>query len=727
MQEKAFFQTSLDHILAELTRLDLFLHVQMWRMRFLQPDENEVLHHFIPNEEAEARLANPPGRPLWASVTLPDDFNQDVAASLTAMAQQIERLKAESAAQGIELRLETLVERFQLHPFERDVVLLCLAPALDLGYRRLYAYLQEDSGQLYPTVSLMLELICPDVASRVASQRLLSQGAPLLRQQMIAATPPPGGQAAPTLAYQLRLDERIYRYLLDSDELDPLLRPYVTARPDEVALADTPLTASEQARLSTIATGEAQQCFYLQGAAGIGREKTAVALANLRQQSLLVVDCQRLLTVPVEQLSALVRRIVREATLQNGILYWADFDAMLETKMAQQCTLVLEAVATADLVIFGGERDWQPTPRQLSCSYYPIRLHLPTASEREQLWRQSLNGSAAQGEIDITAVATQFRLTGQQIASAATMARTLARWRNPQEARVETADLFTASRRHSNQNLAVLAQQIQPHYRWNDIVLPAEQTAQLRQLLAQVKHRAVVFEEWGFEQRLALGRGVTALFTGQPGTGKTMAADILAGELDLDLYKIDLASVVSKYIGETEKNLAQIFDEAESSNAILFFDEADALFGKRTEVKDSHDRYANLEISYLLQKMDEYEGIVILATNFRENLDDAFVRRIRFIVEFPLPSAIDRRRIWEGIWPSRNLLAADVDLSLLAEQLDVSGGVIRNIGLAAAFLAAAEVPATTPPIQKRHLMAAAIAEYRKIGRFVPHSLQLEAV
>jgi SpoVK/Ycf46/Vps4 family AAA+-type ATPase len=338
---------------------------------------------------------------------------------------------------------------------------------------------------------------------------------------------------------------------------------------------------------------------------------------------------------------------------------------------------------------------------------------MPAAAERRRLWEKLVEGQAE--NLNLEAAANQFRLSGGQIQDAAATARNLARRRDPEKVELETADLFAASRLHSSQKLTRLAQKIRPHHSWQDIILPAEQVAQLRALCDQVIHRAQVLERWGFEQKLALGRGTHALFTGRPGTGKTMAAGILAGELELDLYKIDLSSVVSKYIGETEKNLSHIFTEAETTNAILFFDEADALFGKRTEVKDSHDRYANLEISYLLQKMDEYDGVVILATNFRENLDQAFVRRIRFIIEFPLPAAEDRRQIWQGIWPEQAPLAGDVDLGWLAEQLEISGGNIRNIALSAAFLAAAEA-GQEATITMAHLLQATESEYKKIGK-----------
>jgi len=694
-------------------------------MRHLQPDDNELLAYYIPDEEIDARMAQPPGRPLWASVTLPDDFNQDVQQSLDQMHKQINALKTATLAKGIALRLELLVEQFELRPFERDVILLCLAPELDLGYLRLYAYLQDDVNQKYPTIDLMLNLLCPDVETKIACQSMLASTAPLLQHQILHIAPPTGMQSAPALAHLLKLDDRIRRYLLDDDTPDEQLQPYIQLNHEPAAWLDLFLPASLPKRLQQLASRTGPQLFYFQGTYGMGRLKTAVSLATSLNQQLMIVNCQRLQAAPPEQFTSLTQRIVREAGLQAALVYWQNFDVFLQDDNQVQRDIVLAAIARQpSLTILSGKKQWLPGENLIAIPFFYIPFVLPTATERQHLWQQNLNGQGT--AVDLQTVASQFRLSGGQIRDAATTAQSLARWRDPKRGKVQTADLFKASRLHSNQKLSTLAQQIRPHYIWTDIILPENQLAQLRQLVDQVKYQARVFEEWGFATKLALGRGVNALFTGQPGTGKTMAADILAGELELDLYKIDLSSVVSKYIGETEKNLARIFAEAETSNAVLFFDEADALFGKRTEVKDSHDRYANLEISYLLQKMDEYEGVVILATNLRENLDDAFVRRIRFIVEFPLPTAADRLHIWQGVWPDQAPLAADIDLPLLAEQLDVAGGIIRNIALAAAFLAAAasgrngEIAST---ITMTHLLKATDDEYRKMGRFLPHSLQ----
>jgi SpoVK/Ycf46/Vps4 family AAA+-type ATPase len=311
-------------------------------------------------------------------------------------------------------------------------------------------------------------------------------------------------------------------------------------------------------------------------------------------------------------------------------------------------------------------------------------------------------------------LATKFRFTPGQIQDTVSTARNLARWRDPAAGQVTMDDLYAASRLQSNQKLRELARKITPHYTWDDIVLPADRMRQLREIVNQIKYRAQVYEVWGFDRKLAMGKGLNALFAGPSGTGKTMAADIMAGELGLDLYKIDLSSVVSKYIGETEKNLARIFMEAETSNAILFFDEADALFGKRSEVRDAHDRYANIEISYLLQRMEEYDGMVILATNLSKNLDDAFVRRMHFTLEFPFPDVKHRRRIWEKIWPTETPRSSKLDLDFMARRIEVAGGNIRNIALAAAFLAADDGAV----IDMRHLMRATQREYQKMGKVV---------
>jgi SpoVK/Ycf46/Vps4 family AAA+-type ATPase len=305
----------------------------------------------------------------------------------------------------------------------------------------------------------------------------------------------------------------------------------------------------------------------------------------------------------------------------------------------------------------------------------------------------------------------QFTLAPRDVARAVAGAARSARLRaGGAPAPVTAGDLWDACRAETAWELEGLARRIEPRRRWDDIVLPPDVAAQLREIAAQVAHRGQVYERWGFGARLTRGSGITALFAGPSGTGKTLAAEILATELRLELIAVDLAGVVSKYIGETEKNLRRVFDAAERSGAILFFDEADALFGKRTDVKDSHDRYANIEVNYLLQRMEEYRGLAILATNRKTALDRAFLRRLRFLVDFPFPDAGDRRRIWRRVVPAEAETEA-LDFDALA-RLEIPGGNIRNVALNAAFLAAGD----GAPIGMRHVMRAARREYAKIDR-----------
>ncbi|MGH9940715.1 MAG: ATP-binding protein, partial [Blastocatellia bacterium] len=369
--------------------------------------------------------------------------------------------------------------------------------------------------------------------------------------------------------------------------------------------------------------------------------------------------------------------------------------------------------AFSRLTFLLGAQAWRPLGQLHEELFIELELPRADARDRKRLWESMLNGryQFAAG-VDWGVLASKFRFSPGQMRDALAAAETLARWRSHADARITMADLHAACRAQSTPKLSALARKVEPKYEWDDIALPDDQMAQLREVCQQAKHRSIVYGQWGFDRKLSLGKGLSALFSGPPGTGKTMAAEVVANELQLDLYRIDLSQVVSKYIGETEKNLRQIFHEAQTSNAILFFDEADALFGKRSEVKDAHDRYANIEIGYLLQKMEEYDGVAILATNLRQNIDEAFVRRMQVIVEFPFPDETYRRRIWEVIFPHEAPLDEDVDFAMLAREVRLAGGNIKNIALAAAFYAAEE----GRNIAMRHLLCATWREHQKIGR-----------
>ena len=454
---------------------------------------------------------------------------------------------------------------------------------------------------------------------------------------------------------------------------------------------------------------------YLGGRWGGEQRGQALAACERLGLALIRVDSAALRAAP--DLDSQLRRLRRDARLLHAALFFDGWDEASEDNTSAGNAdaferSVKQALLGHPLPVILAGRAARP-PRRGPELHLLAEVPEPTYGERLRYWEAAIEGPDAAEHAG--RLAATFRLGVEQIDAAARMARSLARWRGAE--RTDVGDLLTGARLQSQPRLSDVARRIEARYGWDDIVLPPDRITQLREIALQVLHQHVVYEQWGFAPKASLGRGVSALFVGDSGTGKTMAAEVIGSALGLDLYKIDLSGLVSKYIGETEKNLARVFDEAQGANAILFFDEADAVFGKRTEVRDSHDRYANIEVSYLLQKIEEYDGIVVLSSNLRANLDDAFLRRLKAIIDFPLPDEGDRRRIWQLNLTADVPLAADVDLDFLARQFRVSGGNIKNIALLAAFLAAGE----ESPLAMRHLIRAARREYQKLGRLVTES------
>jgi hypothetical protein len=445
------------------------------------------------------------------------------------------------------------------------------------------------------------------------------------------------------------------------------------------------------------------------------RRVPAEAFCGALGRPLLVLRADRLADAG-EALPELLSLAVREARLRRAGVYLDRADRFLLEERTAELAPLLEPVAGPESppVFVGAAVAWPGGPYGV----VPLRIDvpLPDALVRARLWEAALAhlGATLAADADLQHVAAAFRHGADRIAAAAATACSLAAIRSPDDPRIGTADLLSACRRHADHRIDRLAEYIAPSRGWDDLILPGEATQQLRELHDHIRYREKVHHDWGFAERLGIGLGVNALFAGAPGTGKTMAAEVLAGSLGLDLYRIDLSSTVSKYIGETEKNLARLFDEAASGDAILFFDEADALFGKRTQVRDAHDRYANLETSYLLQRLETHAGVVILATNLRKNMDEAFARRLHVTVEFAVPGESDRRRIWERLIPRSAPLDPAVDFAALARWIELPGGNLRNIALAAAFLAAAE----SESISMTHLTRAARREYNKLGTVI---------
>jgi Winged helix domain, variant/ATPase family associated with various cellular activities (AAA) len=708
------YACSIEHILAELERIDLLIQLQIGRARQLH-QEDEFQGLYISEQEVDSLLAQPIGMPRWA-LARPAAAGENAGPTLDRLRGQIEARKDASIRHGVALHLENLASTFHLSNFDIDVILICFAAELDLRYERLYAYLQDDVTRKRPGVDLALNLLCPSFPAKLAARDRFSGTSPLLKYQLISLSEDAGHPKAPLLNRYLKLDERIVDYLLGGEQIDLRLGRQVSLVQPKQTLEDLILPADLLHRLKLLfenhRNGERGLNLYFQGPYGVGKRSTAGALVQLVGLKLLVVNGEQAPS-PDAEFASMVQLIAREAALQGAAIYWHGFDSLVSADQRSRLILLLQELQERKGVVFlAGETVWEPSDIPELPPFVRIEFPLPAYSDRMLFWGAALQGIAST-EVDTAGLANKFRFTGGQIRDAALTAQNLARRRDPQDASVNMVDLLEACRLQSNRKLATLATRIKPHYAWSDIVLPPDTLRQLREICNAVEYRSIVYDEWGFDNKLSLGKGLGLLFAGPSGTGKTMAAEILAGELGLDLYKIDLSTVISKYIGETEKNLARIFAEAATSNAVLFFDEADALFGKRSEVRDSHDRYANIEINYLLQRMEEYEGTVILATNLRKNMDDAFVRRIQFTIEFPFPAAGQRLAIWQRVWP-KNMPRKDLDLDFMARRFEISGGNIRNIALSAAFLGAEDGGC----VMMKHLIRATWQEYQKMGKVV---------
>ncbi|MFO7684163.1 MAG: AAA family ATPase [Chloroflexota bacterium] len=622
-----------------------------------------------------------------------------------------------------------LSRTFNLTPFDCDVLLLALAPEIDRRYERIYAYLQDHVARKRPSVDLALNLLCPDAVQRLEQRQRFAPAAPLRRHGLLQLLPERDSEQPSLLAHILKADPLVVQLLLGQPQLDERLAlwaDYTAPPPQETPAALGEGTVRRLLSLTEMAQAyQAPCCLHFYGLPGTGKRQTAVYLAAHLQTPLLEINLQRLRNNQSDWREPL-RIALRQQHFQRCLLYLSPLDAVAPPEFSLfAADLLALAVEAQGVTILAGQRPFLPQTEHM-LDVIPVPFDVPGAQTRRRLWQVQLDRYQLPTDETTSAdLATRFRLTPHQIETAVRAARTQADWQQlgveGSETAVSPDQLFAAARRQCGHDLAALAQKITPLYTWSDIVLPDETATQLHEICRRVACRYQVLYEWGFDAKLSLGKGTNALFSGPSGTGKTMAAEIIARELGLDLYKIDLSGVVSKYIGETEKNLNRIFRAAENANAILFFDEADALFGKRSEVRDSHDRYANIEISYLLQKMEEYPGLTILATNLRQNLDDAFVRRLAFMVHFPFPDETSRQQIWQGVWPRQTPLHAEVDLDLFARRFKLSGGSIKNMALAAAFLAADE----DSPVTMTHLYQAARREYQKMGKAISLS-EIEA-
>jgi AAA+ superfamily predicted ATPase len=727
---QSFYENSFQHLQDELKKIDLLIR---WQVRRLRQSRNKAFPEeyaglFISEEEIDCLLKhNVQPQKTDKPSPSPSSDHEELNKHLSQLNQLTSQKAAASLKKGKYLSLFHLSHLFGLSPFEVYCLLICLAVELDWRYERLFAYLQNDVTKKRPTVGLILQLLTYSMEERFSLWPQFSSRATLFKYNLLRFSDQASEKQAPLISRSLKLDDRIVEFLLEFNPVDSRIESFVRLLKPQMELEDVIIPGELKEKVNRLslelkgATGQGKAYFsfphcilYLKGSYGGGQQQTAEAVCSRLDLRLLQVDLGAL-PVGLMPFDQCLRLILREALLQSSGVYLKGFDHYAEEveKNGKRDEVILRTLEEyPGLVFLEGEKSWEPKLGNSQLNFFTLNYPLPTYTLRRKLWSSLLDGYPQKEQLDTVALANKFRLTRGQIKDAIQTAKNTIFLRGADNSGMTMEDIYEACRAVSNQKLVSLSKKIKARYTWNDIVLPEEKFNQLVEICNYVRYRHVVYGDWGFGKKLSLGKGLNALFFGPSGTGKTMAAEVIASDLGLDLYKIDLSTVVSKYVGETEKNLSKIFTEAETSNSILFFDEADALFGKRSEVKDAHDRYANIEVGYLLQKMEEYEGIVVLATNMMRNMDDAFVRRMHFTVEFPFPDEEHRLKIWKTLLPEEVPRTEGLDFPFLAKKFKIAGGNIKNILVAAAFLAAQN----SKRLDMKHLILASKREFQKMGK-----------
>lgn len=667
---------SLSHLLARLRIIESRVRRAVESRRGDDPEPHDPFRGLYLSDDAVARLLAAGCSPL------PPEPSE--AAGLDA----VERHADTAEQAGADIRLRRLAREFQLEPLDLEVLLVALAPDVDPRFEQLYGYLNDDVTRRRASIGLALALCGVSEASAVARARFTAH-CPLVAGGLIAVEDPD----RPLLSRALRVPDPVLSHLLGDDAPDPALVDVLASAPPGVA-GD----ADGLARVLASGVGLA----YLREQPAASGVALACAAARVSGRPARVLDLRRLASCPDP--TGLAAAAVRDARLAGAVLVGSPVDALTDE-------VIREFTRSPGTVALAGTVTWDP----LWAATPPLLLDVPPADPRQRsaLWRACLDGDLAPG-LDAESATAQFVLSPEQVVRAAGSARTRAALRGGP---VTEDDLRHGARAQNAVGLERLARRIPPGVGWDDLVLPDATLARLREIALRARNRHRVLGEWQMRPGGGRGRGVTALFAGDSGTGKTMSAEVIAADLGLDLYAVDLSSVVDKYVGETEKNLERIFSEAAGVNAVLLFDEADAIFGKRSEVRDAHDRYANLESAYLLQRMESFDGLAILATNLRANLDEAFTRRLDVIIDFPMPDEPMRRRLWDRCLGARIPRASDLDLGFCARSFELSGGNIRSAVVTAAYLASDQ----DRPVTNRDLVSAVHREYRKLGRLTLES------
>ncbi len=607
---------------------------------------------------------------------------------------------------GDDLPLIRLCRLFSCDRFELFVVATLLCCELDRKYEKLFTYLQDDITQKKPAVQTLIRLWASPLDTVSDYYGYFSEGGTLLRYLCVG-----NGENCDSRGHRGSMTLSLSRAVLDflTDSLSVSYERWRVQEPLHGLYAFSTLSDLVAGAARADTDGKTT-VIHLVGRKGSGRKFICKHAAKGQGRDILFLRAEEL--CDAESAERALYDAVCTCVLQDCILCLTDFDQLLAEEMHAKLSEVTKALnhgcsVLGNVVFATSEEKWQEA--QLDPSIVKTDFEVPDTDEAQRLilWEKFMEQYDLKTDANAAEMAAKFRFNPGQIEAAVRRSTDLARLSGRDT--VSTELLHQSCYDQVVVGLNSLASPIKPAYDWEDLVLPKSEVQMLKDACAHVKYRHTVYNTWGFSKKAAYGRGLSMLFAGPPGTGKTMAAQVVTNQLHMQMYKIQLSQIVSKYIGETEKNLRQVFTEAKNANCILFFDEMDALFGKRSEVKDSHDRHANIETAYLLQQMEEYDGVVLMATNLLQNIDEAFMRRINFVISFPFPDAPTRKRLWQKLLDTPAPKSEDIDYDFLAENFKIAGGNIKNCVVHAAFLAAAE----NCEISMRHIVSSVVSEQRK--------------
>ncbi len=712
------YQNSREHLddgvamVAKLVERQIVVH---WELGILPRIKDEFSGSFVSGGEVGALLAGgcAPSQDGKSRV-------QELDAEIRAMTERMEERLAQNRKNKSQVPFDQLRSTFGLTPTEQRVVWVLLALEVSARLRQLMRYLVNEASRIHADVGLLELLVYSSAQTR---DRMIIELAPdgrLFKHRLLEGIGSARQQDdAPFLLRPIKLAPRVIELAHGYVRLDPKVSAIATLVRTPPPMANLIMDEAIKSEVEHLlrpdpsASGPAP-AVLLAGAEGTGRKALAYGAAAALGCAALHVRCDQLPN-DARELPKLCRALVREAILFRAMPVFENIDTLgveQESGRINRAKFLDQALREFLGPVAGTCSLHDSRPVVLSRGVVVVDLAIPPEARRNQLWNRILGETKS---LDVDNVAARYPISGGTIMKAAEAAMALASARGD-VADISDVDVHAGLRATLDSKLSNLGKRVQWLQTWDDLVLPEDSLEEINEFMSRVKHRRAVYDDWGFSRKMAKGLGLSALFAGPPGTGKTMVAGLIAHELSLDLYQIDLSRIVSKYVGETEKNLAELFDAAEAGHAILLFDEADSLFAKRTEVKSSVDRYANLEVNYLLQRMESFSGITILTTNLDSSIDDAFRRRISFKVDFPFPEPEDRIRLWQCMLPDEASVNEDIDFNRLSDRYEMSGGYIRNAVLRAAFLAAAD----GSDIAMRHMLRAANLEYQSMGKVISH-------